>query len=116
MVTAKKTVIRDDNGKPQYLLTVVDDVTERLKLERGFEALIPWADLGLAGPGTDVKLMAAIVDELKQIRTDFSDERRETGARQEARADVAQERALDLRHWFPIRRHRFRRIYRAPPG
>ena len=29
LVTAKKTVIRDDNGKPQYLLTVLEDVTER---------------------------------------------------------------------------------------
>ena len=28
-VIAKKTVIRDEDGKPQYLLTVVDDVTER---------------------------------------------------------------------------------------
>ena len=27
----------------------------------GFETLISWADLGLAGPGTDVRLMAAIV-------------------------------------------------------
>jgi glycosidase len=27
----------------------------------GFEALVPWADLGLAGPGTDVRVMAAIV-------------------------------------------------------
>jgi glycosidase len=27
----------------------------------GFEALIPWGDLGLAGAGTDVKVMAAIV-------------------------------------------------------
>ena len=27
----------------------------------GFEALLPWGDLGLGGPGTDVKLMAAIV-------------------------------------------------------
>jgi diguanylate cyclase (GGDEF)-like protein/PAS domain S-box-containing protein len=29
LVTAKKTVIRNDNGKPQYLLTVLEDVTER---------------------------------------------------------------------------------------
>jgi len=27
----------------------------------GFEALLPWADLGLAGPGGDVRVMAAIV-------------------------------------------------------
>jgi glycosidase len=27
----------------------------------GFEALLPWADLGLAGPGTTVRIMAAIV-------------------------------------------------------
>ena len=28
-MTAKKTAIRDENGTPQYLLTVLDDVTER---------------------------------------------------------------------------------------
>ena len=27
----------------------------------GFEALVPWADLGLGGPGADVRVMAAIV-------------------------------------------------------
>jgi diguanylate cyclase (GGDEF)-like protein/PAS domain S-box-containing protein len=34
MVTAKKTLIRDENGKPQHLLTVVDDVTERRRAEQ----------------------------------------------------------------------------------
>jgi len=34
LVTAKKTVIRDETGKPQYLLTVVDDVTERRLAEQ----------------------------------------------------------------------------------
>jgi diguanylate cyclase (GGDEF)-like protein/PAS domain S-box-containing protein len=34
LVTAKKTVIRDENDKPQYLLTVVDDVTERRRSEQ----------------------------------------------------------------------------------
>jgi diguanylate cyclase (GGDEF)-like protein/PAS domain S-box-containing protein len=34
LVTAKKTVIRDEIGKPQYLLTVVDDVTERRRAEQ----------------------------------------------------------------------------------
>ena len=29
LVIAKKTIIRDENDKPQYLLTVVDDVTEK---------------------------------------------------------------------------------------
>jgi len=32
-VTGKKTVIRDDDGKPEYLLTVLDDVTERRQAE-----------------------------------------------------------------------------------
>ena len=33
-VTMRKVVIRDDNGKPQYLLTVLDDVTERRRSEQ----------------------------------------------------------------------------------
>ena len=33
LVTGKKTVIRDDDGKPEYLLTVLDDVTERRQAE-----------------------------------------------------------------------------------
>src|ERR1019366_3711078 len=34
LVIAKKTVIRDENDKPQYLLTVIDDVTERRRSEQ----------------------------------------------------------------------------------
>jgi len=34
LVTAKKTAIRDENGLPQYLLTVLDDVTERRRAEQ----------------------------------------------------------------------------------
>jgi diguanylate cyclase (GGDEF)-like protein/PAS domain S-box-containing protein len=34
LVIAKKTIIRDENDKPQYLLTVVDDVTERRRSEQ----------------------------------------------------------------------------------
>jgi diguanylate cyclase (GGDEF)-like protein/PAS domain S-box-containing protein len=33
LVTGKKTVIRDDDGNPQYLLTVLDDITERRRAE-----------------------------------------------------------------------------------
>ena len=34
LVIAKKTVIRDETGKPTYLVTVVDDVTERRRAEQ----------------------------------------------------------------------------------
>jgi diguanylate cyclase (GGDEF)-like protein/PAS domain S-box-containing protein len=34
LVTAKKTAIRDENGQPQYLLTVLDDVTDRRRAEQ----------------------------------------------------------------------------------
>jgi PAS domain S-box-containing protein len=34
LVIAKKAVIRDENGKAQYLLTIVDDVTERRRSEQ----------------------------------------------------------------------------------
>ena len=34
LVTAKKVAIRDNDGKPQYLLTVLDDVTERKEAEQ----------------------------------------------------------------------------------
>ncbi len=33
-VLAKKTAIRDDDGQPQYILTVLDDVTERRQAEQ----------------------------------------------------------------------------------
>ena len=33
-ITAKKTAIRDDDGKAQYILTVLDDVTERRQAEQ----------------------------------------------------------------------------------
>ncbi len=33
LVTGKKTVIRDDSGKAQYLLTVLDDITDRRRAE-----------------------------------------------------------------------------------
>ena len=33
LVTGKKTVIRDDDGRPQYLLSVLDDITERRQAE-----------------------------------------------------------------------------------
>lgn len=33
LVTGKKTVIRDDTGKPQYLLTVLDDITDRRRAD-----------------------------------------------------------------------------------
>jgi diguanylate cyclase (GGDEF)-like protein/PAS domain S-box-containing protein len=34
VVTGKKIAIRDDGGKPQYLLTVLDDITERRRAEQ----------------------------------------------------------------------------------
>jgi len=34
LVTARKVAIRDDDGKPQYLLTMPDDVTERRRVEQ----------------------------------------------------------------------------------
>jgi hypothetical protein len=37
----------------------------------GFEALVPWGDLGLAGPGTDVKIMAAIVNPAGAMSNQF---------------------------------------------
>ncbi|HEY2379570.1 MAG TPA: EAL domain-containing protein [Terriglobia bacterium] len=34
LITAKKTAIRDENGEPQYILTVLDDITERRRAEQ----------------------------------------------------------------------------------
>jgi diguanylate cyclase (GGDEF)-like protein len=34
LVSAKKVAIRDDDGKPQYLLSLLDDVTERRRAEQ----------------------------------------------------------------------------------
>jgi len=34
MVTSKRIVVRDRDGKPRYLVSVVEDVTDRIRLER----------------------------------------------------------------------------------
>jgi diguanylate cyclase (GGDEF)-like protein/PAS domain S-box-containing protein len=39
LVSTKKVAIRDDDGRPQYLLTLLDDVTERRRTEQRIEHL-----------------------------------------------------------------------------
>ena len=54
LVTAKKTIIRDDNGAPQHILTVVDDVTERRRAEQNI------AHMAHHDPLTDLPNRAAL--------------------------------------------------------
>jgi len=73
LVTAKKAVIRDDKGKPQYLLTVVDDVTERRRAEERITYLAHNDSLtDLPNRATFVEYLAATLDEASKAGKHFA--------------------------------------------
>lgn len=72
-VIAKKTIIRNDDGKPQYLLTVIDDVTERRRTEQRITYLARNDSLtDLPNRGTFVETLATTLDEAFKTGEQFS--------------------------------------------
>jgi diguanylate cyclase (GGDEF)-like protein/PAS domain S-box-containing protein len=73
LVTAKKTVIRNDNGKPQYLLTVLEDVTERRRAEQHISYLAYIDSLtDLPNRATSIEYLAESLDKASKSGEQFA--------------------------------------------
>ena len=73
LVIAKKTLIQDEHGKPKYLLTVIDDVTERRRTEQQITYLAHIDSLtGLPNRGTFVDAFSATLEAAFKARGNFS--------------------------------------------
>ena len=73
LVTAKKTLIRNDKGKPQYLLTVLDDVTERRRAEQRITYLAQNDSLtDLPNRATLIEHLAATLDKASKSGEPFA--------------------------------------------
>ncbi|MBI1204881.1 MAG: EAL domain-containing protein [Rhodopseudomonas sp.] len=73
LVTGKKTVIRDDKGRPQYLLTVLDDITDSRRADERIAYLARNDSLtGLANRATFVERLDQVIADAAQTGESFA--------------------------------------------
>lgn len=73
LVTGKKKVIRDDDGKPHYLLTVLDDVTERRRADERIAYLARHDSLtGLPNRATFVERLDSVIADANESGATFA--------------------------------------------
>jgi diguanylate cyclase (GGDEF)-like protein/PAS domain S-box-containing protein len=73
LVSALKAVIRDDDGKPQHLLTVLDDITERRRAERRISHLAHYDSLtGLPNRASFIEYLDAAIVKAEEEDEEFA--------------------------------------------
>ena len=73
LITANKTVIRDDSGRPQHVLTVLDDITERRRAEQRISHLAHYDSLtGLPNRASFIEHLDATIARAEKQNEKFA--------------------------------------------